>query len=217
MLISEIMKKNVITITPEGTIREAIRKIYAHRIRHLVVLTHEGKLAGVLSDRDLREAAPSRLSLNEEEFRVLDHPVSSIMTEKVITCHPNDFVEEAAFLLYENKIGCLPVLSEGKLVGIVTETDLLHTLVELMGVHQPSSRMEVEVEDRPGILADVSSVFKEFKVNVLSVLIQPERAADKKRLVFRVQTIDPRKLVKRLEEQGFEVLWPKKWDEDDES
>ncbi|WP_028987497.1 CBS and ACT domain-containing protein [Thermicanus aegyptius] len=216
MLVSEIMKRNVITIRPEETIREAIRKIFAHRIRHLLVTSTDGDLLGVLSDRDLREAAPSRLSLNEEEFRVLDHPVSTIMTEEVITCHPSDFVEEAAHLLYENKIGCLPVLSHGKVVGIITESDLLHTLVELMGVHQPSSHVEVEVEDQIGSLADVAQIFKKAGVNVYSVLIQPAETIHRKRLVFRVQTIDPRRLVKRLEEEGVKVLWPKKWVDADE-
>lgn len=216
MLVSEIMKRNVITMKPNDTIREAIRKIYDHRIRHLVILSEGGDLVGVVSDRDLREVAPSRFTMKEEEFRILDHPIETIMTKEVITCHPSDFVEEAAYLLYEKKIGCLPVLAEGRLVGIVTESDLLHTLMELMGVHQPSSHVEVEVEDCPGVLADVTSLFKKAKVNVLSILIQPGKSPYHKRLVFRVQTIDPRKLVHLLEAEGIEVLWPRKWEESHE-
>jgi len=127
----------------------------------------------------------------------------------VITAHPLDFVEEAAYSLYQNKIGCLPVIDNDELKGIITETDILNTLVELMGVHIPSSHVEVEVDDQTGMLADVTAVFKQTKSNVSSVLIFPGRRHGKKNIVFRVQAFDTRKLTKSLAENGYRVIWPK--------
>ena len=118
-------------------------------------------------------------------------------------------MEEAAYVLYQNKIGCLPVVDCDELKGILTETDILYTLVELMGVHIPSSHVEVEVDDQLGMLADVTAVFKENKSNVNSVLVFPGRRYGKKNIVFRVQNFDTRKLTKSLTENGYRVVWPK--------
>jgi acetoin utilization protein AcuB len=208
LLVSEIMKNNVITAFPHETIREATVRMVQNRIRHLPIVNQEHQLIGIVSDRDLREACPSRLSMNQEEFAVLDAPVSKIMKSDVITCHPMDFVEEAAYTLYQYRIGCLPVIQNQKLVGILTETDILHTLVELMGVHQPSSHIEVEVEDQSGVLADVANVFKACHINVSSVLVYPGKNANTKRLVFRVRTMDPRKALEQLNEKGYQIIWP---------
>ncbi len=78
----------------------------------------------------------------------------------MITAHPLDFVEEVAVIFYEHKIGCLPIVSDDKLVGIITGTNLLHTMVELTGANQPGSQIEIRVENRPGILYEVTSVFR---------------------------------------------------------
>ncbi|MCF6094908.1 acetoin utilization AcuB family protein [Microaerobacter geothermalis] len=207
MLVEEIMKRNVITVEPTDSIRTAYSKVQQHRIRHIPVVKGD-QLLGIISDRDLRDAFPSTLCGAKDDVDVLDRPVSEIMHRDVITAHPLDFVEEAALTLYDNHIGCLPVVNQNQLVGILTETDILHTLVELMGVHHPSSHIEVEVEDRAGMLADVASVFKECKANVTSVLVFPGRRSGKKNLVFRVQTMDPRRIIKSLKEKGYTVVWP---------
>lgn len=208
MLIEDIMNRNVVTVKPTDTIRLAMLMTAQHRIRHLPVIDESGKLVGIISDRDLRDACPSKLE-NCQDDEIFNRPIEVIMHKNVITAHPLDFVEEAAYTLYENKVGCLPVVDQDELRGILTESDILHTLVELMGVHYPSSHVEVEVDDRPGMLADVASVFKEMRSNVNSVLVYPGKSHGKKNLVFRVQTIDPRKLTKKLEESGYQVIWPK--------
>ncbi|WP_027416836.1 acetoin utilization AcuB family protein [Aneurinibacillus terranovensis] len=208
MLVEDIMKRNVITVESSDSIRLAMLKVDQNRIRHLPVI-EDGQLVGILSDRDLRDACPSIIGeTRTEDDQVMSTSVSSIMRKEVITCHPLDFVEEAALAMYDNHIGCLPVVEGDRLQGIITETDILHTLVELMGVHYPSSHIEVEVDDRIGLLADVTQIFKEAKCNVTSVLVFPGRRLNKKNLVFRVQTIDPRKIVSKIEEAGYRVVWP---------
>ncbi|WP_134704271.1 acetoin utilization AcuB family protein [Ammoniphilus sp. YIM 78166] len=208
MLIEDIMNRNVITVKPSDSLRLAMLVAAQHRIRHLPVVDETNKLVGILSDRDLRDACPSKFDSTANND-IYNRPVSEIMHRDVITAHPLDFVEEAAFCLYENKIGCLPVVDQDILLGIITETDILHTLVELMGVQYPSSHVEVEVNDQPGMLADVSAVFKGIGTNVTSVLVFPGRHHGKKNLVFRVQTIDTRKVKNALESAGYHVIWPK--------
>lgn len=216
MIVSDIMKTQVITISPEETIRSAMLLLLQHRFRHLPVINSERRLVGIVSDRDLRLALPSKLKVDEEDIEILNTPVSSIMTEDVISCHPLDFVDEVASTLYEKRISSLPVLQNGELVGIVTETDILHTLVQLMGVKQPSSKIIVEVPDQSGVLADVASVFKETKINVSSVLVYSDRVTNSKRLDFRVHTIDPRKPIQLLLQHGYKVVWPTILGDDDE-
>jgi len=208
MLVEEIMNRNLVTIKPYETIRLAMLITAQHRIRHLPVVDDSGKLVGIISDRDLRDAGPSRFESNQNDS-IFNRKVEEIMNKNVITAHPLDFVEEAAYSLYQNKIGCLPVIDNDELKGIITETDILNTLVELMGVHIPSSHVEVEVDDQTGMLADVTAVFKQTKSNVSSVLIFPGRRHGKKNIVFRVQAFDTRKLTKSLAENGYRVIWPK--------
>jgi acetoin utilization protein AcuB len=207
MRLEDIMRKRVVTVSTETTIGEALSLLRGNRIRHLPVL-EDGKLVGIVSDRDLRDALPSSLLAHEDDSEVLQKAVSEIMTRRVITAHPLDFIEDAAKAVYEYKVGSLPVLDGGRLVGIVTESDILNCLVEMLGVHKPSSHLEVEVEDRAGSLAEVSQVFREAGVNVCSVIVTPGSAPQKKNLVFRVQTIDPRPLIDLLTARGFSVCSP---------
>ncbi|MCG3089438.1 acetoin utilization AcuB family protein [Sporosarcina cyprini] len=206
MLVEEIMKKEVVTLTTAHTVRDALQIMRDHKIRHLPILDEE-QLVGVVSDRDLKEAAPTLLA--EIEQHPLDLPLTNIMTSNPITGHPMDFVEESAVLFYENQIGCLPIVSGGKLVGIITETDLLYNYIELTGAHQPGSQIEVRVPNVPGILFEVSKVFHEQNTNVLSVLVYPDKEnEDHKILVIRIKTMNPLQTIQGLKESGFEVLWP---------
>lgn len=212
MLVQDIMKTSVVTIHPSDSIRYALLTAREHRIRHLPIV-EQSSLVGIVTDRDLREAGPSTLQ-PERDTRILEQPVSSIMSKAVITVHPRDFVEEAALTLYDHNVGCLPVVRHNTVVGILTRKDILHTLVELMGVTKPSQHLEIAVEDRVGVLAEVTDVFRQFKINVTGVLMYPGQADNIKHLVFRVQTMDTRGLVNHLTAQGFRVIWPTKEPDD---
>ncbi|ARK31741.1 acetoin utilization AcuB family protein [Halalkalibacter krulwichiae] len=207
MIIEYIMKRNVITIKDTATIKEAMQLLELHQIRHIPITNERNRLVGIVSDSDIRDASPSIFHFTDhlEDFL---KPISTIMKRNVITAHPLDFVEEVSTLFYEHHIGCLPILDDDELVGIVTETDMLHTLVELMGAHQPSSHIEVKVENITGKLADIAAIFKELNVSIISVLVYPYHDPSYKILVFRVQTIDPRRIIKVIEANGYNVLWP---------
>ncbi|BAH45138.1 CBS and ACT domain-containing protein [Brevibacillus brevis] len=207
MRIEEIMRKKMVTIQPSTTIGEALLLLRANRIRHLPVIENDS-LVGIVSDRDLRDALPSRLLTHDDDDTVLHKPVADIMNQQVITAHPLDFIEDAALQLYEHKIGSLPIVEGNRLVGLITESDLFSSLIELFGVNKPSSHIEVEVDDRVGMLAEVSQVFRDAQVNVTSVVVFPGKKPAKKNLVFRVQTIDPRIVTQLLLEKGFSVIGP---------
>lgn len=207
MLVKEIMTQNVITISPSTNIFEALTLISQHRIRHLPII-HDDKLVGIVSDRDLRDVKPSTLESENMDF-LKAIKVEQIMKTNVITAHPLDSVDEAAALLYRNRIGSLPVINGGKIAGIVTHSDLIRALVELMGVDTPGSLIVIEFLDRPGILADVAEIMKRMDININSVFLR--KVKDKpgfSTLTMRVGTMVPDGIINEIRKVGFKVLWP---------
>ncbi|MGZ0086756.1 acetoin utilization AcuB family protein [Caldibacillus thermoamylovorans] len=207
MLVEQIMKSPVVTLRAANTIAEALQLLRTHRIRHLPVVDDEGRLIGLVTSRDLRSASPQIDDL-PKQLDDLQKPVGSIMNTDVIVGHPLDFVEEVAALFYEHRIGCLPIVNNGKLVGIITQTDLLRTFVELTGVHQPGSQIEIKVPNEAGMLSKAAAIISERHVNIASVLLYPDPDPNSKILVFRVQTMNPLPLIRDLQNAGYHVLWP---------
>jgi acetoin utilization protein AcuB len=208
MIVEEIMKTEIFTVTPTVSIADTMRLMEAKKIRHVPVINDEQQLVGIVTLSDIREAAPSIFRANEH-LEDLQKPIYSIMKKDVITGHPLDFVEEIAAVFYEHKIGCLPITNDQKLVGIVTETDLLRTLVELTGAHQPGSQIEIRVPNLAGKLSDITTIIKSRKANILSVLVYPDKKDDRfKILVIRLQTMNPTALIQDLKQSGHDVLWP---------
>lgn len=208
MIIEDIMIKDVITLQKNATLRQAIDLVKQKKIRHIPIVDDEQRLIGLLCDVDIRSATPSIFHLDEYK-EVLLKPISDIMITDIYTAHPLDFVEEIAFVFYEQKISCMPVISDNKLVGIITETDLLHTYVELTGTNQPASQIEVKVTNKPGTLSEIAEVIKGHNSNVNSIFIYPYKEDPAfKVLVLRIQTMNPLKIVQGLRSSGYEVLWP---------
>ncbi|WP_210364896.1 acetoin utilization AcuB family protein [Bacillus sp. REN3] len=208
MIVDEIMKKDVTVLFPEDSIAKAIKVMADKKIRHIPIIDQDHAVIGLVSDRDIKDAAPSIFHWDEHK-ESLERPIESIMTTKVITGHPLDFVEEISAIFYEHNISCLPIIKDKKLVGIVTETDLLHTLVELTGAHQPGSQIEVRVPNKAGILCEIATVISMRKANILSVLVYPDKKDDRyKILVVRLQTMNPIAVIEDLKKAGHQVLWP---------
>jgi acetoin utilization protein AcuB len=212
LLVRDSMTQEVATLAPETTAAEALALCREKRIRHLPVV-EDGSLAGMVSDRDLRSATPA-LGDPERASALEKILVRDVMSREVFTAHPDDPIEQAANEMREKKLGCLPVVEDGELVGIITTSDVMEALVYLVGAHEPGSRMEVALPDRPGSLAGASGVFGAYGVNIISVIVGPHREAerpgepDERVVVFRVDTIDPGEVAGHLEEAGYAVLWP---------
>ncbi|MEH7544259.1 acetoin utilization protein AcuB [Bacillus sp. AFS076308] len=208
MIVEEIMKTDVAVLFPADTIADAIRLMDKRKIRHIPIVDQDWHLQGLITVAKISEATPSIFHANEHP-EDLKKPLETIMEKNVITGHPLDFVEEAAGLFYEHKISCIPIIHDGKLVGIVTETDLLRTMVELTGAHQPGSQIEIKVPNLAGVLSDITTVIKKKNANILSVLVYPDKKDDHyKILVLRVQTMNPTALIQDLKQAGHQVLWP---------
>lgn len=208
MIVEEIMKSDVSTLTSDSTIADAIQMMKTKRIRHLPVIDTDHQIIGLVTDRDIKDATPS-IFYASDHSDVLQKPVKEIMRTNIITGHPLDFVEEISAVFYEHHISCVPIVKDQKLVGIVTETDLLHTLVQLTGAHQPGSQIEVKVPNRAGMLCEVTAVISKRKANLLSVLVYPDKKDENyKILVLRVQTMNPVTLIDELKKAGYTVLWP---------
>jgi acetoin utilization protein AcuB len=208
MIVEEVMIKNVIALQATNTIEEAINLMKTKKIRHLPIVDQDNHLIGLVNASRLREASPSVFHVGEH-LEDLQKPLSSIMRTDVIYGHPLDFVEEVAGLFYEHRISCLPITKDHKLVGIITETDLLRTMVELTGAHQPGSQIEIKVPNITGQIHEITALFHKRKVNILSILVYPDKTDDHyKVLVFRVQMINPVGLIEELKNAGLHVLWP---------
>ncbi|MDQ0224573.1 acetoin utilization AcuB family protein [Metabacillus niabensis] len=207
MLVKQIMKKDIITLSSKHSIRDALITMKQNSIRHIPIVKEEDILIGIITERDVKDASPSIFQLElKEDF--LNKSIDTIMSTNLITGHPLDFVEEIAAILIEHKIGCLPILQNKKLVGIITKSDLLHTFVKLTGADQPASHIEVRVPNRAGQLAKVSSIFQNHSINISSVLVYPDIDDQYKILVFRIQTINVNVILKELMNEGYHVLFP---------
>lgn len=208
MLVKDIMKREVITLTPEATVLESIQLLQKHRIRHIPVINEEKRVIGIISDRDIRDASPSIL-VDEIKKDVLSRPVQAIMSSPVITTHPYEFFEEVATIFYQKEIACLPVVKNHQLVGIITEKDMLYAFIQLTGTHSPSTQLEIKVPDRVGILSDVCQYFTRRNIKIVSVYSYPTaNKPDYKVLVFRIQTMNPMPVVKDFQQSEYQVLFP---------
>lgn len=208
MIVEEIMRKQVITLLPTNTIEEGIRLMKEKKIRHLPIIDHDHQLIGLVTASRIRDASPSIFHMNEH-LEDLQKPLGKIMRTDLIFGHPLDFVEEAAGVFYDHHISCLPITQDKKLVGIITETDLLRTMVELTGAHQPGSQIEVRVLNITEELCGIATIIQKRKANILSVLVYPDKKDDQyKILVIRVQMINPVGLILDLNKAGHHVLWP---------
>lgn len=209
LLIRDLMTRELQTLGPEASASEALDICREQGVRHIPVVD-EGRLVGMVSDRDLSDASPPEGDENREDA-LKGTRIGDIMAEEVITTHPQDPVGYAAKEMYERKINALPVVVEegGKeeLAGIVTSTDVLRSLVMLTGVHEPGSQVQVEAPDRPGALAEVAEVIHDLEVDILSALSSPEKRGGSRTMVFRLTAEDPSTVVQSLQMAGYSVDW----------
>jgi len=211
MLVEDIMRTAVVTITPKTSLPAAVRLMRQRGIRHLPVVDDD-VLVGIVSDRDLKQAMASpatSLETHELNYLLEALTVDEIMTRAVMTIGRTFPVEEAARLMVKEKVSALPVTEAGRLVGIVTETDVLEVFVKAMGAGEPSSRIDVMLTERTAPLADVVHALEEARVEISSVmtLVDP---AGRRNVVIRVNTIDPGPAIARLEARGYTVRSPQR-------
>lgn len=208
MLVERIMSSPVFTLRPDNTIEDAMNMMSSHSFRHIPIIDEEEKITGIISDQDIKLTLPSVLSDEDPDFN-LKVPISRIMRKRVNYCHPLDFVEEISLDFYHYSIGAMPVVSKNKIVGIVTQKDMLNTFLELTGITEPGSIIEVNIEDRTGVIYDIGKVFKDLNIKIISVSVYKNKEMKGyKTIVLRIQAMNPGKAIEKLKEKGFTVVDP---------
>ena len=174
MFVADRMTKHPISVTSNATVGEVDRLMKKNKFHRMLIIDN-GKLVGYLSDRDIMRVTPSpATSLSKFEIRsLLDKlSVKDIMKTHVVTVNEDATIEEAALIMYQNKVGGLPVISEvGAVVGIITATDILKTFVNVMGLPRGGKiRMTLSVGNEIGIVAAITKIFADDGVNLDSVI-----------------------------------------------
>ncbi len=172
MLVKERMTSPVLTIAPDVAIQDALARMHQDKVRRYPVVDKHGKLIGIITDGDLLNAKPSEatsLSVWEVNYLLSKITVERVMTTKVLTTTEDTPLEEAARVMADNNISSLPVMRGKSLVGIITETDIFHILLELMGGRTPGIRLTVEVLNKPGTLYELAGIIQKLGGDLLGV------------------------------------------------
>ena len=204
MLVEGAMVARVVTATTRTTVAEAAEVMERGRFRHLPVL--DGKaLAGIVSERDVRPPTGMRPEVVQA---FCGRPITAVMHAPVITVSPEDPIEQAARLLYEHKIGCLPVMRAGELAGIITSSDIFATFTRVTGMLEPSTRIEIAADDLPAVLIALAEVARGVPAAITSILTEREADGATARIVARFATIQGPRVVGELRRRGLSVFTP---------
>jgi acetoin utilization protein AcuB len=171
MLVTRAMSRSLISTTPEVPVAEAQSLMRREKIHHLPVLVASGKLLGIVTEKDLIYASPSpatSLSMYEINYLLAKLRVAKVMTREVITVTEDTPLEQAARIMADHDIGCLPVVREGKAVGIVTESDIFRVFVDIFGARRKGLRIEASVPDVRGELAKLSGAIAGVGGNIIA-------------------------------------------------
>lgn len=211
MLVRKWMTANPIVLDEGASLSEAINLLKQNKIRRLPVLK-KGNLVGIISDRDLKEASPSKvtsLDIWELHYLMSKIKVKTIMTKKPITVSPETTIERAAIVMFDNKIGGLPVIdSAGNLVGILTEQDVFKALINMTGARFAAYRISIIIEDVPGTVREVMDVMRKhhFKYNsILTTLQGMEKGYREVLIRFQTDEEELDKILKDLKQKYSSV------------
>ncbi len=208
MFVKSKMTSNPFTVSPTQTILDAQELITKYGVKRLPVVKN-GKLVGLVSKSDIIHYTPSKatsLSMGEISYLLAKTKISSIMTKNPLTISPNALLEEAATLMRSKDVGCLPVVEDQKLVGILTESDLLDAFIELLGFNEPGTRLTIEADDAPGILSELTGIFAEFSANITHVAVYRGNLG-KSDVVVGTNSLNTAGIEQSLESHGYKVVY----------
>jgi acetoin utilization protein AcuB len=190
MYVSDWMTKKVFSIEFDDYLSDAISLMREKGVKHVPVLKG-GKLKGIISDRDIKEYSPSKatsLDIYELHYILATTKIKELAKTKLITTTPDTPVEEAAMIMLDNSIGCLPVLDNGSLAGIISDKDIYRALVDITGVRHGGNRICVLIEDRPGSIKDVADIIRRHNFRLQGILTSYEGVREGyRRVVIRTK------------------------------
>ncbi len=206
MLVRDWMTHDPQTVSATTPVLEAMQRLREGGFRRLPVV-QEDRLVGIVTDRDLKEATPSKattLSIYELNYLLSKLLVRDVMVASVITVQPEDPIEHAALLMEEHRVSGLPVVTGGAIVGIVTITDLLRAFVGFLGLREGGVRVTLELPDAPGVLARVATAGP--PSNIIAVVATGKGTGGRGRMVLRVVGEGAEGFAERVRDHDISVL-----------
>jgi acetoin utilization protein AcuB len=209
MRIRDIMSTNVVAVSEDTSIHDARKIMKAHKIRRLPVLKKD-KLVGLVTERMLLEASPSpatALSIHELHYLLAKMTVKDIMVRNPFTISPDMPAEEALQLGQEKGFGAFPVVEDGKLVGIATESDIVRIMTKILGVREEGTRIDIRASKDFGNMQSIMEVLDRHKTVLLSMMtLPPEEGGEEWLIVLRLKSENADQVVKELTSAGFDVV-----------
>ena len=210
MFVRERMSSPAVTITPETTFQEALKLMRDRKFRRLPVVDEDGRLVGIVSERDLLHASPSpatSLSVFEINYLLWKLKIADMMTHNVISIASDAPIENAAGLMVSNKVGGLPVVDrDNKVIGLITETDIFRAFVELLGGGEKGLRLTLSVPSGSGTLAKLATAITELGGVILSVGSLDRETDGKREVIVKVRGVKRDEVVAAMERLGDHVL-----------
>jgi len=203
MYVKNHMTPNPYTLQPDATIADALDLMRSKKIRRLPVVKN-GKLVGIVTERKLLEVSPSpatSLSIFEINYLLSKTKIDTIMTKNVLTVNPDSLIEEAAILMRNNDIGALPVVEDGKLVGIITETNIFDAFISILSFRERGTRLTIFIDqDKPGLLEKISGIIAKYNINISHLVFYENE------LVIKLDSLNVENVIEQIKSSGFKVV-----------
>ncbi len=207
MYVRDYMTTNVVTCTPDTLVVDAQKIMAEQKIRRIPVM--EGrKLVGIVTRAKLRDVAPSpatSLSIWELNYLLAKMKVGEVMEKNIVTCTPDTTVEDSALIATIHGVGALPVVENGELVGIITQTDVFKILTQVLGVGKPGVRLQIHESFVGRPLGEITNIINEHKVQIYSMYSVTVPRTKTKDLIVRLKTDDASAIVADFRARGYQV------------
>jgi acetoin utilization protein AcuB len=210
MLVYERMTRHPITVSPDTPVAEALQMMRENNVRRFPVIdTKSARLIGIVTEKELLYASPSpatSLSIHEIHYLMSKITVDEVMTKELVTVAEDAAIEEAALLMVDNKVGALPVMRGQQLVGIITETDLFKTFIELFSARERGVRLTVLVPEVKGELAAITQAITDIGGNIISLGTFLGEDMTNRLLTIKVAEVDQEELSSKMQDLGARVV-----------
>ena len=217
MLIRDWMTKNVLSVTPDTSMMKASKILKEHDISRLPVVDANNRVVGIVSDRDIKEASPSKatsLDVHELYYLLSEIKVKDIMTVDPVCAKPLDTVENAAVLMISKKIGGMPVVDDNNVLqGIITDSDIFEVLITITGVRYGGAQFAFELPNTPGTLKPIVDTLREHNARIISILTSmegPEKNKESRVVNIRIMPMDrtaENKIIEELKARHKMLFW----------
>lgn len=203
MLVRNWMTTDLVTAKPDTSLLKLAKMMKDHDIRRIPIVEKDNILIGIVSDRDVRDASPSKattLDMYEMHYLLAEIKAKDIMTKKPIAIEPTDTVEKAAMIMLDNKIGGLPVIENGKeLVGIISDQDVFKVLVITTGVREGGLQLALKIPNKPGSMRPIFDLLRQHSARIISVL-STNNDEGERNVFLRIREMETRAAEEKLVE-----------------